>query len=196
MPVADSRDWSKLSPFVQGFIEAAFFCETSCFCMAEWFEPETQHAIAEGQSDGNIPNDCDTSHIHADSLKKIAEFCATFQASAAELLSRAYARDYDETQAGRDFYFTHCGHGVGYWDREALALQGEDSAEYESLTAEMLENVTHSAAWQAALDKRNALEAESIGDLLSKAAGRGEVNPFFGDHVDHGNAPFVHFSIY
>ncbi|RWP29513.1 hypothetical protein [Mesorhizobium sp.] len=187
MPVADSRDWSKLSPFVQGFIEAAFFCETSCFCMAEWFQPETQHAIAEGQSDGNIPNDCDTSHIHADSLKKIAEFCATFQASAVELLSRAYARDYDETQAGRDFYFTHCGAGVGYWDREVLEPQGD---EWEATEIPLDQ-------WTPELRAtRERLKAESIGELLSKAAGRGEVSPFFGDHVTYGNAPFVHFSVY
>lgn len=187
MPVSNYRDWEKLSPFVQGFIEAAFFCETSCFDMAEWFEPETQHAIAEGQSDGNIPSDCNTSHIHTDSLALIVAFCEKFQASAAELLSRAYARDYDETQAGRDLYFTHCGHGVGYWDREALEPAGDEWDEtqipLDQWTPEM------SAT-------RRRLKAESIGDLLSKAAGRGEVNPFFGDHVTYGNAPFVHFSIY
>jgi hypothetical protein len=159
MPVADHAKWNELDTFTQGFIEAMFFSETSCFDVSEWFDPATQHAIAEGQSDGNIPKDCDSSHIHPDALKSIADFCAKFQASAADLLALAYARDYDEAQAGRDLYFSHCGAGVGFWSRDVL-------------------------------------EPEGLGEKLSEASGRGEVNPFFGDHVDHGNAPFIHVSIY
>lgn len=187
MPVSNIADCNQLDAFTQGFIEATFFSETSSYNMAEWFEPETQRAIAEGQSDGNIPGDCKSSHIHPDSLKEIAEFCAKFQAKAAGLLSQAYARDYDEAQAGRDFYFTHCGHGVGFWDREALAPQGE---EWEA-TQIPLDQWTHEM--RAA---RERLKAESLGELLSKAAGRGEVNPFFGQHVMYGNAPFVHVDLY
>lgn len=32
--------------------------------------------------------------------------------------------EYDETQAGRDLFYTYVGHGVGYWDREQLKRDG------------------------------------------------------------------------
>ncbi len=37
------------------------------------------------------------------------------------------AEDYDDEQAGRDFWFTRQGHGVGFWDREALDVPGLES---------------------------------------------------------------------
>jgi hypothetical protein len=40
--------------------------------------------------------------------------------AAADLLELAYARDYTEEQAGRDFWFTRQGHGTGFWDRDEL----------------------------------------------------------------------------
>lgn len=187
MPVSNVADWNALDAFTRGFIEAMFFSETSCFSMEEWFEPETQKAIEEGQSDGNIPSDAESSHIHPDSLAEIVKFCADFQAKNAELLSLAYQRDYDEEQAGRDFYFTHCGHGVGYWDREALEPQGDD---WEATEIPLDQWTPEMRAM------RERLKAESLGELLSKAAGRGEVNPFFGGHVTYGDAPFVHVSLY
>ncbi len=43
---------------------------------------------------------------------------------------------------------------------------------------------------------RKELEADGLGDALTKRCGRGECHPFFGDHVEHGNAPFVFFECY
>lgn len=121
MPIDDCRKWESLPAFVQGFIEAMYFCEQSCFDSEEWFSPETQRAIEEGQSDGTIPSDATFDQLHAESLALIVRFCEGFQTINSELLALAYDRDgYDETQAGRDLYYTHCGAGVGYWDRAAL----------------------------------------------------------------------------
>ena len=116
-----AKTWRDLSYLAQGFIEAAFFCETSCFSKGEWDWPETQESIREGTSDGNIPNDANFSDVSAESLVAIAEFCDAFQAKAKGSLALAYERmGYDETRAGNDLYFTCAGHGVGYWDRDEL----------------------------------------------------------------------------
>lgn len=40
---------------------------------------------------------------------------------------------------------------------------------------------------------RATLDAEGLGADLTDAAGRHECNLFFGDHVEYGDAPFVHF---
>ena len=93
--------------------------------------------------------------------------CALFQTANAALLDEAYGRDYDAEQAGRDFWYTRNGHGVGFWDREELKL---DSAEYEALTAEMVAAGYDSAAWNAALAKRKVIQADSLGERLSTAA--------------------------
>lgn len=106
--------------FVGGYLEALFFTNTSCFSMCEIFEPENQEAIAEGQADGELPNDAGFSDIHPDTLARIHSDCRAFQQEARALLSQAYARDYDAAQAGRDFLFTRDGHGVGFWDRKEL----------------------------------------------------------------------------
>lgn len=109
-----------LDAFTQGFIEAAFFCETSQYPSDEFFGPEAQEAVTEGTSDGNIPSDSYVGDIDATSFVAIKNFCDEFQAKAQKSLELAYERDYDETQAGRDLYFTYAGHGTGYWDRDVL----------------------------------------------------------------------------
>jgi hypothetical protein len=114
-------EWSDLSPFLQGYLEAMFF--TNCCTsesMVEWEEPEVQERVREGQADGSIPTDAGFGDIHPDSMIAAHGDCSDFQAKARHLLSQAYALDYDESQAGRDFWFTRNGHGVGYWDRKEL----------------------------------------------------------------------------
>ncbi|SON54269.1 hypothetical protein HDIA_0728 [Hartmannibacter diazotrophicus] len=155
-----AKEWRDLSDFAKGFIEAMYFCDQSpAYDMADWFSEETQEAVREGQSDGEIPSDAGVEHLHPDAIRDIAKFCEAFETKAADLLAKAYDReDYDSEQAGRDLYFTYAGHGVGYWSREQL-------------------------------------EAEGLGEALSTACGRGEVCSFFGGHVEHGDAPFVHVSV-
>jgi hypothetical protein len=43
---------------------------------------------------------------------------------------------------------------------------------------------------------RSELDAGGLGDALSDAARHREIHPFFGNHIEHGNAPFVHVDLY
>jgi hypothetical protein len=130
--------WEDLSPFTQGYIECILFTNTcSGISMTEWDEPENVEAVEEGTADGSIPEDSAFGDFHPDCLIHIIHDCDAFQKEAADLLSQAYghtfpervigdgsladshrpAWDYDEAAAGRDFWYTRCGHGVGFWDR-------------------------------------------------------------------------------
>ncbi len=159
--VLEGRDHAvrKESDFVRGFIEAMFFtnCATG-ITMDEFFEPDNQNDIEEGRADGCLPCDAGYTELHPDSLQAIRAYCERKQVEMKPLLDKAYERDYDETQAGRDLWFTVNGHGVGYWDRQEL-------------------------------------DADGLGDKLSEACGRDEINPFFGNHCTHGDAPFVHVDL-
>lgn len=168
------------SQFVLGFIEAMFFTETASTPMAEWFETDED----ERNSDGQVPNDCGYSELDADSLAAIRADCEAWQAANADLLRQAYERPgYDEAQAGRDYWFTRNGHGVGYWDRKEL---DRDDSEYERLTALIM---NHAAAgdepddskWQAAFDERARLPGESLGERLANACRYREVSLFYGE---------------
>ena len=93
-----------LPDFVAGYIEAMFFTEAN---------PDSED-LAEASLEDLAPEAWDT--IVAD--------CEAWQAENACLLKQAYDRDYDEEQAGRDYWFTRNGHGVGFWDRGALMAEG------------------------------------------------------------------------
>lgn len=181
------------SPFVLGFIEAMFFTESSpAFDSSEWFSDECKEAQEAGTADGTLPGDVGYCDLHPESLKAIRQFCEAFQkANAAALEAASSQPGYDETQAGRDLWFTSQGHGVGYWDRREL--ETFDRAEYDRLTGAMVE-VYHSnrPEWEALKASRDKIESESIGQLLTKAAQYRELSAFFGDHVTFGDAPFVH----
>lgn len=116
------------SSFVYGFIEALFFTETSHYTSDVWFNDETQKAIEEGTSDGNIPADCGYSELADSSLELIRKFCDEWRnanaAAIAEILERN--PDYDETQFGRDFFYEHVGHGIGFSDRDELDSDDAD----------------------------------------------------------------------
>lgn len=170
---AEFTRWDQLDAFTQGYIEALFFTENEQGTTREervtsrgtvrkaWAKRE-----AEGQQK-DMPGDYGFSDLAAETLADIVKDCAAFQRNAAPLLARAYARDYAADQAGRDFWFTRNGHGVGFWDRRELKPETEA---YERLTAEMVAAGHNTAAWDEALKKRNALEADSLGELLSAAA--------------------------
>ena len=160
------------SPFVLGFIEAMFFTECSPAYMSdEWLSDECKEAQEQGQADGTLPGDVGYCDLHPDSLAKIRAFCETFQRDNAALLAQAYARpDYDETQAGRDLWFTSQGHGVGFWDRKQLDCPGHVGTGHVG-------------------------PGLSIAQSLSDAARYHEANVWFADHVTYGNAPFVQVEI-
>lgn len=176
------------SSFVYGFIEVMFFTNQSCYSSEEFFTPEAQSAIEEGQADGVLPNDIGYGDIDADSLVAIRAFCEAWQTKHAALIAEVLdaCPDYDESQLGRDFHYTHCGHGVGFNDRDALNVPS-DQAEYDRITAMMRAEGTTPGEWSKLLSKANALKPD-YSKRLSDAAGYGEINPWFDEsgkvHVD------------
>lgn len=167
--------WADLPYMVRGYIEALFFTDSEHGSTRDadggraW-NPET---------DSSLPGDVAFADLDGAALARILDDCHAFEAQAADLLELADANGYDSEQAGRDFWFTRNGHGVGFWDREALE---PDSEEYERLTDEMRANRDDDTAWGAALAKRDALKAESLGERLSKLArGFREVDSYLGD---------------
>lgn len=140
--------FEQLSIFVQGYIEALFFTS--------------------GEDSGTMQNeagdavDVGFSDLAPATLLTILKDCAAFQDQAHALLEAAYERDYDAAQAGRDFWYTRCGHGVGYWDREALDPQ---SPEWDATRIPLDQ---WSAETRAVVEK---LKAESLGQRLTDLCG-------------------------
>jgi hypothetical protein len=91
----------KCSPFVQGYIEAMFFTDAS--------DPD----------DGDLA-DATVADLAPETLDQIISECEAFQEAARFDLAAAYLRGYTLDQAGRDFWYTRNGHGVGFWDRPLL----------------------------------------------------------------------------
>lgn len=122
------------SEFVLGYIEAMFFTESAYGVdAAEWFDDETQADLSAGRLDGCLPSDMGYEEIHPTALQSIRDECARFQFECRDLLARAYSRPgYGQAQAGRDFWFTRNGHGVGFWDRKELKADriGRDLSEH------------------------------------------------------------------
>lgn len=127
------------TPIFQGYIEAMLFTNVADgVSMVDWADPENQEAEREGTLGGSIPGDAGFGDIHPKSLETMQLDCFNFEVKARDLLQQAYghtfperiigdgslpdshrpAYDYDAKGAGRDFWFTRCGHGVGFWDRD------------------------------------------------------------------------------
>lgn len=171
--VEHQRTFNALDGFTRGYIEALFFTVEEQLCEdsdGAREMPSVAFNMATMESrfvDGNSFGFAD---LAADTLASIVKDCETFQRVNAALLDSAYERDdYDSEQAGRDFWFTRNGHGVGYWDRTQLE---NDSDEYDSLTSEMVaaSKRRDNEAWNAACAKRSTLKDQSLGEQLSKAA--------------------------
>lgn len=108
---ADSQRFDDLAPFVRGYIEAMFFTST-------------------GTGDDGDLESAAFADLAPEALESIIADCEAFQKDAAGLLANAYKRKdakgvaYDEEAAGRDLWYTRNGHGVGFWDRDALDAHG------------------------------------------------------------------------
>lgn len=99
-----------LDDFARGYVEAMFF--TNC---------------DSGDSNENKANELGVERLTRASVKAIKADCAAFTGYimpdgcfVRQWLNRV--NDYGDAQAGRDFWFTRQGHGCGFWDREALAV--------------------------------------------------------------------------
>jgi hypothetical protein len=95
---ADLKTFQDLDEFTQGYLQALFFTE----CHSD--NPELEDATF--------------ADLAPESLSDAISECAQFQADNKGPLNLAYSRgSYDAAQAGRDYWFTRNGHGVGFWDR-------------------------------------------------------------------------------
>uniref|UniRef100_A0AB74UN24 Uncharacterized protein n=1 Tax=Caulobacter phage BL57 TaxID=3348355 RepID=A0AB74UN24_9VIRU len=136
--------WDQLSPFAQGYIEALFFTESAPHVTSRQFMTKAyQKRLENGEVDGSLPGDVGFSDLAPDTLNAILRECGDFQRDNADALAKAYdhggvSGDYDEAAAGRDYWYTRNGHGVGFWDRgladiaEALASAAGYSERYAS----------------------------------------------------------------
>ena len=94
-----AKRYKALDPFTRGYIEAMFFTDT-------------------GSGDDEGLENVAVCNLSNEAWGSITKDCAVFQKLNAELLERAYSEaDYDSEKAGRDFWYTRNGHGVGFWDR-------------------------------------------------------------------------------
>lgn len=165
---------SGLDEFTTAYIEALFWTDNAPGVTTDEWQATDEH------DEGSIPGDVDMRDLAPDALASIVADCAAFQAQAADLLTLAQARGYGLDRAGHDFWLTRNGHGAGFWDRSELEPEGED---YARLTEIMRNSADLSdSTWPDALDKRNALKAESLGERLTVIAkGFGEVDSYLGD---------------
>lgn len=104
------RAFNTLDGFTQGYIEAMFFTDAS--------DPD----------DGDLAH-ATVAELATESLARIIRDCEAFQNAHVALLELAYETDdYDDTRAGRDYWYTRNGHGVGFWDRDLGELGEKLSA--------------------------------------------------------------------
>lgn len=113
--------FNSLPAFVRGYIEAAYFTGSGPDNVDENLGPESSYDDLAAEALETIQADCDT---FLASLPKDADGRTP--------LDKAIDLDpdqYDEMRAGRDFWYTRNGHGVGFWDR-ALGALGDELSDY------------------------------------------------------------------
>lgn len=103
-----TRVYHNLDSFTQGYIQAMFFTDT-------------------GTGDDEDLEDANFTELAPDTLAKVIADCERFQRVTVGLF--LHMNPEMEMEAGRDFWFTRNGHGVGFWDGD----WSEDVA--ETLTA-------------------------------------------------------------
>lgn len=102
--------WADLDAFTQGYIEALFF--TADLCISD---------------QGRNEEPCGFADLAPETLARIIADCSSFYAANRATLIAHSGDDpagepNEETQqaAGRDFWYTRNGHGVGFWDGDWL----------------------------------------------------------------------------
>lgn len=97
-----AKRFKALDSFTQGYIEAMFFTST-------------------GSGDDGDLEDATIAELAPSAWEMILRDCKAFQEGYADDLQEAYDQDkanYGAIEAGRDYWYTRNGHGVGYWDRD------------------------------------------------------------------------------
>jgi hypothetical protein len=98
----DADHFATLDAFTQGYVEALFFTET-------------------GSSDDGELKDASFADLAPETLDDIKHDCAAFLAATEtfrDRLALSPRRVWNDTEAGRDFWYTRNHHGTGFWDRD------------------------------------------------------------------------------
>ena len=154
--------FDSLDPFTRGYIEALFFTESS----PAWDKAEIaadraawEEAEREGTSDGTLPGDSGFADLTPESLASIIADCAAFQAANAETLAKAYGHGFPARVIGDG---TLPDSHRPAWEYDAAAA-GRDF---------LYTRAGHGVGfWDRGLGE--------VGDALSEAAGRQEVNAWY-----------------
>lgn len=128
MPLGDDAEalatWSAFDDFTRGYVEAMFFTST-------------------GLAEDEDIEDATFSDLHPDAIEAIKRDCMAFQDRNIGCLKLARLQPgYDDAAAGRDYWYTRNGHGVGYWDHAPLQAVRLGRGDYTSL-AEVLAQRAH-----------------------------------------------------
>ena len=105
-----NHSYYKLSSFAQGYVEAMFF---------------TNGDIGDDKDEHKL-NNMGVDRLTRKAVKSIKRDCDGFLSNrigglfARQYIDAASENGYDNEQAGRDFYYTRQGHGVGFQDSDAL----------------------------------------------------------------------------
>lgn len=109
-----AKAFAALDSFTQGYIEAMFFTDAS------------------SADDGDDLDGATFAELAPAALIKIITDCAAFQRDCEALLNDVYGvqghherEPYDDTKAGRDYWYSRNGHGTGFWDR-GLGVFGDE----------------------------------------------------------------------
>jgi len=158
--------YTDLSEFAQGYIECAFFTAPrpdeagngegdpcpNCETELESGDDDLPYCPQWGcdWSCGEIPESFGIDNLSDNALQDIIKETDKFWKENQINLDRVLGSkwngsdnwgDYDEAQAGRDFWFTRCGHGVGFWDRGFIETYASDAADSLSEAANKSGNV-------------------------------------------------------
>jgi len=123
MPGKENADFQALGAFTQGYIEAMLWTEEER--LAEESENLESSGVAFTRESGkletvHIPGNISFDLIAPEALESIKADCQKFQRDNDDLLewSACYDNgDYEDSQAGHDFWLTRNKHGAGFWDR-------------------------------------------------------------------------------
>lgn len=123
--------WDSLDEFTRGYIECMFFTENAPGVTTEQWNATDDHL------EGSIPDDVGFGDIAPESLEKIIQDCAKFQAANQTALEAMYQMDadglpYNPERAGYDYWLTRNGHGAGFWSRDWDDPRGDTYAEFLS----------------------------------------------------------------
>ena len=106
LPGKELPEFNALPDLVRGYIEAAFF---------------TSEDI-DGEGGDRVPEGAGFDDLAPETLASIIADCEKLESQYGATLAALYEADsgpgdYDAESAGRDFWYTRNGHGVGFWDR-------------------------------------------------------------------------------